>query len=559
MGTAGAYITSAEIAELAGVALSTVSNWRRRHKSFPGPEKREGREYYLFAEVAQWLDGREVAKNDLRPGESKGVTYGERLRDRDPRTAQRENIVTQDSGRQKEAVWKELGPFRGTADIAAYADLVLGLLYLAGQEPDRWSDILAAGRNSAQSTELAILEHRPALLQLHRSWRSVLLESRGEERFDNIVRVIDRVTRRPDSAGDEPRRWVAEVFEYLLSKFAAAEGRRGAVVISPRSVVRVLAEVVALQPGESLLDPCSDAGSFILGAAKYVEAHGGLAADVSFAIQPLLERSWSIAWMNLALHGVAAAFAPRPGLALNDDMHAGKRFDAIVANPPFNLSNWADDGSAERHWPFGVPPRGNANFGWLQHAWSALADNGRAAVIMPNGATSSNHSLEGRIRARMVDEGAVEALIALPSQLFSTTAIPVTVWLLRRSAETRSEEILFIDARALGAMVNRSQRDLADDDVHRIASTLTVWRDRRRRGEHNQDQRGFTASEDITDVRRQTYVLMPGRYVRAEVATNKPTQAIPDLRRDLDDLHRRAIEADAAADRQLGRIETWIR
>jgi type I restriction enzyme M protein len=559
MGTAGAYLTSAEIAELAGVALSTVSNWRRRHKSFPGPEKREGREYYLFAEVAQWLDGREVAKNDLRPGESKGVTYGERLRDRDPRTAQRENIVTQDSGRQKEAVWKELGPFRGTADIAAYADLVLGLLYLAGQEPDRWSDILAAGRNSAQSTELAILEHRPALLQLHRSWRSVLLESRGEERFDNIVRVIDRVTRRPDSAADEPRRWVAEVFEYLLSKFAAAEGRRGAVVISPRSVVRVLAEVVALQPGESLLDPCSDAGSFILGAAKYVEAHGGLAADVSFAIQPLLERSWSIAWMNLALHGVAAAFAPRPGLALNDDMHAGKRFDAIVANPPFNLSNWADDGSAERHWPFGVPPRGNANFGWLQHAWSALADNGRAAVIMPNGATSSNHSLEGRIRARMVDEGAVEALIALPSQLFSTTAIPVTVWLLRRSAETRSEEILFIDARALGAMVNRSQRDLADDDVHRIASTLTVWRDRRRRGEHYQDERGFSASVDIRDVRRQNYVLMPGRYVRAEVATNKPTQAIPDLRRDLDDLHRRAIEADAAADRQLGRIETWIR
>jgi type I restriction enzyme M protein len=263
--------------------------------------------------------------------------------------------------------------------------------------------------------------------------------------------------------------------------------------------------------------------------------------------------------MNLALHGVAAAFAPRPGLALNDDMHAGKRFDAIVANPPFNLSNWADDGSAERHWPFGVPPRGNANFGWLQHAWSALADNGRAAVIMPNGATSSNHSLEGRIRARMVDEGAVEALIALPSQLFSTTAIPVTVWLLRRSAETRSEEILFIDARALGAMVNRSQRDLADDDVHRIASTLTVWRDRRRRGEHYQDERGFSASVDIRDVRRQNYVLMPGRYVHAEVATNKPTQAIPDLRRDLDDLHRRAIEADAAADRQLGRIETWIR
>lgn len=559
MGTEGAYITSSEIAELAGVALSTVSNWRRRHKSFPAPEKRDGREYYLFDEVAQWLDGREVAKNDLRPGESKGVTYGERLRDRNPRTVQPENVVTPDSGRQKEAVWKELSPFRGTADIAAYADLVLGLLYLAGQEPDRWSDILAAGRNSAQSTELAILEHRPALLQLHRSWRSVLLESRGEERFDNIVRVIDRVTRRPDSAGDEPRRWVAEVFEYLLSRFAAAEGKRGAVVISPLSVVRVLAEVVALQPGESLLDPCSDAGSFILGAARYVEAHGGLAADVSFAIQPLLERSWSIAWMNLALHGVAAAFAPRPGLALGDDMHAGKRFDAIVANPPFNLSNWADDGSADRHWPFGIPPRGNANFGWLQHAWSALADNGRAAVIMPNGATSSDHSLEGRIRAGMVDEGAVEALIALPSQLFSTTAIPVTVWLLRRSAETRSEEILFIDARALGAMVNRSQRDLADDDVHRIASTLTVWRDRRRRGEHYQDEHGFSASVDIRDVRRQNYVLMPGRYVRAEVATNKPAQAIPDLRRDLDDLHRRAIEADAAADRQLGRIETWIR
>lgn len=543
-------VTMAGIARLAEVKLPTVSNWRRRHETFPRSERRNGQELFVAAEVAHWLDGRKIARNDLKDREFPGTTYGTRFRGNNFR------IVARPEARLKDVLWKELSRFRGAEDIAVYADLVLGLLYLSVQERDRWVDIAAAGASeSANLVEMAIFEHEPALLQLHRALSSVRVESRGVERLGEIIRVLDQVQWRTDSEEGQAR-WGGEVFEYLLNRFAAAEGKRG-LVGTPPSVVRALVELIAPKPGDNVLDPCSDSGGFLVGAAKYVEAHGGRASDVSFFGQAMLERSWWLARMNLDLHGVPADPSVRLGIALDDDLHAGRRFDAILANPPFNMSDWRGGHPADRCWRYGVPPKGNANFAWLQHIWSSLSEGGRAAVVMANSALSSEQAGEGAIRAAMVEDGAVEALIALPPQLFATTAIPVTVWLLSRPRDTRADEILFVDARKLGRMISRTQRDLLPDDIRRMANTVLKWRDRRNQ-EGYQDLPGFSVSVAIQRIREHDYQLAPGKYVGTGITTGMSADSVVELRRELDRLHLRAVEVDAIADRQLDRIAAWI-
>lgn len=543
-------ITMADIARLAEVKLPAVSNWRRRHETFPRLERRNGQELFVAAEVAHWLDGRKIARNDLKDNEFPGTTYGSRFRSNNLR------IAARPEARLKEVLWKELSRFRGVEDIAVYADLVLGLLYLSVRERDRWVDIAAAGASeSVNLVEMAIFEHEPALLQLHRALSSVRVESRGVERLGEIIRVLDQMQWRTDS--EEGRsRWGGEIFEYLLNRFAAAEGKRGLVVTTP-SVVRVLVELIALKPRESVLDPCSDSGGFLVGAARYVEAHGGRTSDVSFFGQAMLERSWWLARMNLDLHGVSADLAARPGIAFDDDLYADRRFDAILANPPFNMSNWRSGYLSDRCWRYGAPPKSNANFAWLQHIWSSLAEGGRAAVVMANSALSSEQAGEGGIRAAMVEDGVVEALIAMPPQLFATTAIPVTVWLLRRPSDTRDDEVLFVDAGKLGGMMSRTQRGLLPDDIRLISDTVHEWRDRRNQ-EGYQDLQGFSASVAIQEIREHDYQLAPGRYVGTGITTGMSAASVGEIRRELDRLRLRAVEVDAIADRQLDRIAAWI-
>jgi type I restriction enzyme M protein len=536
-----------EIAWLADVKLPTVSNWRRRHESFPESERRDGREYFLVDEVANWLDNRKISKGDLKKGELPGATYGVRVH-------RKQRQVTP-SAEQKEALWKVLNRLHGAEDIAVYADLVLGLLYLFARERDQWSDMLTAdNQEMVQLLELAILAQGELFSSVHRSWRSVLNDSRGKERLAETIRAIDQVEQWTAHKEDaRSPQWAGEVFEYLLSRFVAAEGKRGAVVVTPPSVVRVLVELIALKPGESLLDPCSDSGGFLLGTAKYLAAHGSRTSSADLAGQAILRRSWSLGRMNLALHDVRADLAARPGIALHDDLHAGKRFDAVLANPPFNMSDIADYQPTDGRWRFGLPPKSNANFAWLQHIWSSLAEDGRAAVVMANGALSSEQAGEGRIRAAMVEGGVVEALIALPAQLFPTTAIPVTVWLLRRPREARNDEILFIDARELGSMISRSQRDLSSDEIRRIADTVVAWRKRDDQDGY-QDVQGFSASVGIEGVRKHDYQLTPGRYVGARISTHTPENKVPELRRELARLSLRAEAAEAAVKREFDKI-----
>lgn len=549
MAVSNDLVTMTDIARLAEVTVPAVSNWRRRHETFPRSELQNGQALFAAAEVARWLDGREVAKGDLKASEFPGITYGDRFR------RNKFRVVTKPEARFKEALWKELSRFRGAEDIAVYADLVLGLLYLSVQKHDKWVDIAAAEAwESGQLIEIAILEtleHRP-LLQLHRALSSFRIESRGVERLGEIIRVLDKVQRMADSEADRSLRG-GEIFEYLLNRFTAAEGKRG-LVVTPPSVVRLLVELIALKPGESVLDPCSDSGDFLVETAKYIEGHGGRASDVVFFGQAILERSWALTQMNLDLHRVPADLAARPGIALHDDLHSGRRFDAILANPPFNISHWQGGHPADRCWRYGAPPKSNANFAWLQHIWSSLAEGGRAAVVMANNALSSDQAGESRIRAAMVEDGVVEALIALPPQLFAATAIPVTVWLLRCPG-TRDDEVLFVDARTLGSMISRTQRGLLPDDNRRIVNTVLKWRDRQQK--RYQNVQGFSASVAIQEIREHEYQLTPGKYVGTGIKTGMSTNSVIELQRELDRLRLRAMEVDAIADQQLSRIIAW--
>lgn len=504
----------------------------------------------MAEEVAHWLDSREVAKDDLKASEFPGISYGDRFR------RNKFRIVTKPGARFKEALWKELSRFRGAEDIAVYADLVLGLLYLSVRQHDKWVDIAAAEAwESGQLVEIAILEtleHKPLLLQLHRALSSFRIESRGAERLDEIIRILDQVRRMADSELDRSL-WGGEVFEYLLNRFAAAEGKRG-LIITPPSVVRLLVELIAPKPGESVLDPCCGSGDFLVEAARYIEGQGDPASAIIFFGQAILERSWALARMNLDLHHVLADLAARPGIALHDDVHSGRRFDAILANPPFNMSHWQSGHPTDHCWRYGSPPQSNANFAWLQHIWSSLAEGGRAAVLMANNALSSDQAGEGRIRAAMVEDGVVEALIALPPQLFAATAIPATVWLLRRPG-TQDDEVLLVDARRLGSMISRTQRGLLPDDNRRIVDTVLKWRGRQQKGYQN--VQGFSASVAIQEIREHEYQLTPAKYVGTGIRTDMSANSIIELRRDLDRLHLRAMEVDAIADQQLKRMIPW--
>jgi type I restriction enzyme M protein len=400
--------------------------------------------------------------------------------------------------------------------------------------------------------EQAILEHGTKLFPLHRAWRSFLLETENLEQLDDVVRSIDRAGRSVDS---QHRTWAGELFEFLLHKFAAVEGRRGAVVVTPPSVIGTLVELIGLKPGDKVLDPCADSGGFLLGAAKYLHSQGRRSHDIQLTGRAISERSWALAQMNLDLHGVPADFGRKPGIVLDEDPQPATRYDVILANPPFNMVTREANPPPGR-WLFGRPPMSNANFAWLQHIWSSLADGGRAAVVMANGASSSQRLEEKKIRGAMAEAGIIEALIALPPQLFSTTSIPVTAWILRKSGAKKGEDILLVNASDSGTMISRTQRALLPDDIREISDAVLRWRNRGSRPAHKNIP-GFSRAVPVAEIRNYDYQLTPGRYVGSEITPNSPIEPIIELRNQLNRLHTRAASVDAEVTRQLNRILQW--
>lgn len=314
---------------------------------------------------------------------------------------------------------------------------------------------------------------------------------------------------------------LGRVYEYFLGQFAGAEGKRGGEFYTPRSVVRVLVEMLEPYHGR-VYDPCCGSGGMFVQSEKFVEEHGGRLGDIAIYGQESNYITWRLAKMNLAVRGIDADIRWNNEGSFHKDELRDLKADYVLANPPFNVSDWGGDRLREDvRWKFGAPPVGNANYAWLQHIFHHLAPNGTAGVVLANGSMSSNQTSEGEIRKAMIEADAVDCMVALPGQLFYSTQIPACLWFLARNKNPggqlrdRRGQVLFIDARKLGMMVDRTRRELTDEDVKKIADTYHAWRGEKEAGEYA-DVLGFCKSASLEEIRKHGHVLTPGRYVGAE-------------------------------------------
>ena len=327
------------------------------------------------------------------------------------------------------------------------------------------------------------------------------------------IAVGDKESRSKDVLG--------RVYEYFLSRFASSEGKLGGEFYTPRCIVRVLVEMLAPYKGR-VYDPACGSGGMFVQSEEFVTEHGGRIGEISIYGQESNYTTWRLAKMNLAIRGVDADI--RHGDTFHNDQLPDLKADYVLANPPFNMSDWGGDRLREDNpWEYGVPPTGNANFAWVQHFISHLSPTGTAGFVLANGSMSSNQSGEGQIRKSIIEADLVDCMVALPGQLFYSTQIPVCLWFLARDKRNnrfrnRSGEILFIDARQLGTMVDRTHRELTAEDIAKIANTYHAWRHDPDVGLSYEDVAGFCKSAKLAEVVEHGHVLTPGRYVGAPEA-----------------------------------------
>jgi type I restriction enzyme M protein len=337
-----------------------------------------------------------------------------------------------------------------------------------------------------------------------------------KQRLGQLINLITNIR-----VGDEESRSkdvLGRVYEYFLSQFASAEGKKGGEFYTPRCVVRLLVEMLEPFKGR-VYDPCCGSSGMFVQSEEFIAAHGGRIGDISIYGQESNYTTWRLARMNLAIRGIDGQIAH--GDSFHNDRHPDLKADYTLANPPFNVSDWRGELlRGDKRWRYGVPPPGNANFAWVQHMIHHLAPTGLAGFVLANGSMSSNTSGEGEIRKNIIEADLVDCMVALPGQLFYSTQIPACLWLLARDKKNtrlrdRRGEVLFLDLRKLGAMVDRTHRELTPEDITRIADSYHAWRGEKEAGEYA-DIAGFCKSVPLEEVRKHGHVLTPGRYVGAE-------------------------------------------
>mgnify|MGYP005843474921 CR=1 FL=1 len=344
--------------------------------------------------------------------------------------------------------------------------------------------------------------------------------SLDKQRLGELIDLIgtiglgDRASQSKDILG--------RVYEYFLARFASAEGKGGGEFYTPQSVVRLLVEMLAPYKGR-IFDPCCGSGGMFVQSEAFVEAHGGRLGDISVYGQESNATTWRLAKMNLAIRRIESNLGPEPADSFHRDLHKDLRADYILANPPFNISDWGGERLRDdARWVYGTPPVGNANYAWVQHFVHHLAPNGVAGFVLANGSMSSNQSGEGEIRKALVEADQVDCMVALPGQLFYSTQIPVCLWFLARNKadarfRDRRGETLFIDARKLGAMTDRTHRELTEADVAKVAGAYHAWRGDSGAGAYA-DEPGFCKAAKLDEIAGHGFVLTPGRYVGAAAA-----------------------------------------
>ena len=384
----------------------------------------------------------------------------------------------------------------------------------------RWSHLQA---NAKQPTIGKLIDEAMAAIETaNPGLRGVLPKDYNRPALDKVMlgELIDLVSRiAMGEPSDKARDLLGRVYEYFLGGFAGSEGKRGGEFYTPRSVVRVLVEMLEPYKGR-VYDPCCGSGGIFVQSETFVESHGGRINDIAIYGQESNNTTWRLAKMNLAVRGIDADIRwNNEGSFLKDELR-DLRFDYILANPPFNVSDWGGERlRADARWTYGVPPANNANYGWLQHILWHLAPGGTAGVVLANGSMSSGQNGEDVIRRAMVEADVVDCMVALPGQLFYSTQIPACLWFLARrknpvGLRDRRGEVLFIDARKLGALVDRTRRELSGDEIAKIAETYHAWRGEKDAGSF-EDVPGFCKASTLDEIRAHNHVLTPGRYVGA--------------------------------------------
>ncbi|MBQ6944723.1 MAG: type I restriction-modification system subunit M [Ruminococcus sp.] len=420
-------------------------------------------------------------------------------------------------------------------------------------EQARWGVISAA----AHTPEIGsvIDEAMRAIEAENKSLKNVLPKNYASPDLDKRVLgdVVDIFTNNMDMDDtDESKDLLGRTYEYCIAQFAAHEGVKGGEFYTPSSIVKTIVSI--LKPFENcrVYDPCCGSGGMFVQSIKFVQAHSGNRNHVSVYGQESNADTWKMAKMNMAIRGIDADFGSYHADTFFNDLHKSLKADFIMANPPFNLSNWgADKLKDDVRWKYGTPPAGNANYAWIQHMIHHLAPNGKIGLVLANGALSSQSSGEGEIRKRIIKDDLIEGIIALPTQLFYSVTIPVTLWFITKNKKQKGKT-LFIDARKMGYMVDRKHRDFTDEDIQKLADTFEAFQNGTL-----EDVKGFCSVADLQEIEKQDFILTPGRYVGIEEVEEDDEpfeEKMTRLTSELSDMFIKSHELEDEIRRKLGAI-----
>lgn len=453
-----------------------------------------------------------------------------------------------DTSTFEQKLFKSADKLRKNIDAAEYKHVVLGLIFLkyisesfgelydklkADEYSDpedrdeylaaniffvpkeaRWSHIHANAK--LPTIGQTIDEAMQAIERENKELKNVLPQVYGRANLDktSLGELIDLISNTELQAENtKSKDLFGRVYEYFLGEFANAEGKKGGQFYTPKSIVKLMVEMIEPYKGR-VYDPASGSGGMFVMSEKFVTEHQGNIQDITVYGQESNQTTWKLSKMNLAIRNINSKFVAwnTEGTFLKD-AHSDLKADFILANPPFNQSEWGVDILQEDgRWKYGIPPSGNANYGWMMHMLYHLAPRGVMATVLSNGSLSSNTSGEGDIRKNLVENDLVECIVALPKQLFFNTGIPACIWFLRREKSNHSREVLFIDASEMGFMKDRAHRDLANEDLIKIINTYHNWR----KSENYHNEKGFCKSATIEEIIKHNHVLTPGRYVGIE-------------------------------------------